>query len=90
MLTKQQRRLLTAQPATDSARLRYAMDKKLMTQERLELLSGVSQSTISNILRGERREWSLPNAFRLAMVFGLRVEDLFPETVNEVQTRSGK
>lgn len=66
------------------------MQKALLNQEALEAKSGVPQSTISKVLNGQRRELSLMNALRLAIVFNLAVEDLFPATVEEIQTGGGK
>jgi transcriptional regulator with XRE-family HTH domain len=86
VLTKHHRRQLRQVQPTDAARLRFAMAKALLTQEALERQSGVTQSTISKILTGQRRELSIANAIKLARVFGIAVEDLFPSTIADVQT----
>ncbi|NLE99159.1 MAG: helix-turn-helix transcriptional regulator [Propionibacterium sp.] len=54
-----------------------------LSQERLAEALGVTRQTVISIEKG-RFDPSLPLAFRLARVFGCRIEDLFtPDDVAE-------
>jgi putative transcriptional regulator len=57
-------------------RLRVLRAERNWSQAALAEAAGVSRQTI-NAIETERYDPSLPLAFRLAEIFGLRIEDIF-------------
>lgn len=58
--------------------LKELREKKNLTQEQLEALSGVDKSTISVLETRPGRRPSFETAVRLAKALNVRPEDLFP------------
>lgn len=58
--------------------LRAAREGRKLTQVRLAALSGVRQSTISAIERGDVQSPSWDTVYRLSRALKLRPEEIFP------------
>jgi len=58
--------------------LKTARKTKGITQTELERLSGVDQTTISDLESGRKRRPSLETAVRIARALGVSPEELFP------------
>jgi putative transcriptional regulator len=57
-------------------RLRVLRAEKKLTQEDLASAIGVSRQTV-NAIEKEKFDPSLPTAFRMAILFGCSIEDIF-------------
>ncbi|WP_304961084.1 helix-turn-helix domain-containing protein [uncultured Parabacteroides sp.] len=62
-------------------RLEYLIDQRGITVNRLATLSGITQSTVENIVHGKTRNPKLKTLHRLACGLGMTVSELldFPE-----------
>lgn len=62
-------------------RLRYLIDQRGITVNRLATLSGITQSTVENVIHGKTRNPKLKTLHRLACGLDMTVSELldFPE-----------
>lgn len=67
-------------------RLQYLIDQRGITVNRLATLSGITQSTVENVIHGKTRNPKLKTLHRLAVGLDMTVSELldFPE-MNETQ-----
>ena len=63
------------------ARLQYLIDQRGITVNRLATLSGITQSTVENVIHGKTRNPKLKTLHRLACGLNMTVSELldFPE-----------
>ncbi len=61
--------------------LKTLRERQGYSQEHLATLLDVTRQTINSIEK-ERYDPSLPLAFKIARLFGLRIEDIFEDSVN--------
>lgn len=78
MLTAAQIRKLRAAALTGPNKVKLAMDFAEVTQVQVAERLGVSQSNVSDVVRGEYTDLPLETSRAWARLFGVTVEDLFP------------
>jgi transcriptional regulator with XRE-family HTH domain len=81
-LTADQLEKLRAIPVTPDRPNRIAAAREIVgaTQEMFEKATGIKQSGVSHLERGNRKNITLDKARGIADAFGAHVDDLFPRT----------
>lgn len=66
--------------------LSVLMDEIGISQDRMSELTGISQGTISNLIRMKYKNPTATSLARISRVFGLSIYEVFPEVFKEITT----